>query len=129
MTLEPLDSARRGQWLRGVLDLCVLALLAPGESYGYELAQALERAGFGPVQGGTLYPVLLRLERAGLIEAVWRPGETGPARKYYQLTPSGQRELHDSGTAWLGFAQRVESVLTQGGVQIDRSGMAIQDDQ
>lgn len=48
-----MEQARRGQWLRGVLDLCVLALLRQRESYGYELAQSLDRAGIGPVQGGT----------------------------------------------------------------------------
>lgn len=119
MTQGPTENARRGQWLRGVLDTCVLALLQPAESYGYELSQALEQAGFGQVQGGTLYPVLLRLERAGLIASVWRPGETGPARKYYQLTEAGRTELREGGLAWLAFASRVESILTNGGVQID----------
>lgn len=111
------DAGRRGQWLRGLLDLCVLALLAPGESYGYELTQALERAGLGQVQGGTLYPVLLRLERAGLIEAVWRTAESGPARKYYLLTEAGRRELHATGGGWLGFADRVGAILREGGVR------------
>lgn len=55
-----------------MLDLCVLALLTARESYGYELAQSLEAAGIGPIQGGTLYPVLLRLQRTGLITAEWR---------------------------------------------------------
>lgn len=110
------DAVRRGQWLRGLLDICVLALLAPGESYGYELTQALERAGLGQVQGGTLYPVLLRLERAGLIEAVWRTGDTGPARKYYLLTAPGRRELETNGAMWLAFADRVDAILREGGV-------------
>lgn len=114
---DPPDPGRRGQWLRGVLDLCVLALLAPGESYGYELAQALEKAGLGQVQGGSLYPVLLRLERLGLVEAVWRAGGVGPARKYYLLTGAGRRELSAGGSAWLSFADRVGEILHEGGVR------------
>ena len=95
----------------------MLALLMPDESYGYELAQALERAGLGVVPGGTLYPILLRLERSGLVASRWRDGETGPARKYYALTDDGRDVLHSSGETWLGFAGRVRDVLSKGGVE------------
>jgi PadR family transcriptional regulator, regulatory protein PadR len=105
------DQDRRGQWLRGVLDVCVLALLARGESYGYELAQALDRAGLGQIQGGTLYPVLLRLQRTGLVATHWRDGEGGPARKYYRLTPSGEEAVRRLSADWRGFAGRVDDLL------------------
>lgn len=106
-----MDQDRRGQWLRGVLDVCVLALLARRESYGYELAQALDRAGLGQIQGGTLYPVLLRLQRTDLVAAHWRDGEAGPARKYYRLTPSGEEAVRRLSTDWRGFAGRVDDLL------------------
>lgn len=112
--MEGSEAERRGQWLRGLLDLCVLALLRDGESYGYQLAQALEAAGLGPVQGGTLYPVLLRLQRAGLVTTAWREGEAGPARKYYRLSDDGRRELTEVSAAWLGFADRISGVLKKG---------------
>ncbi|MEU4778074.1 PadR family transcriptional regulator [Micromonospora sp. NPDC023633] len=108
-----MESDRRGQWLRGVLDLCVLALLREGESYGYQLAQALEAAGIGPIQGGTLYPVLLRLQRTGLVTAEWREGASGPARKYYRLTDSGRATLHQGGSAWLAFVAPVTGLVTK----------------
>jgi PadR family transcriptional regulator PadR len=108
---------RRSQWLRGVLDLCVLALLASGESYGYELGQSLERAGLGAIPGGTLYPVLLRLERGGLVTSAWRTGGAGPARKYYALTDEGRRLLRQGGTHWLQLADRVNDLLRRGGIQ------------
>ncbi|TDC13382.1 PadR family transcriptional regulator [Streptomyces sp. 8K308] len=104
---------RRTQWLKGVLDLCVLATLARRESYGYELAKALSSAGLGPVQGGTLYPMLLRLQRTGLITAEWRGGETGPARKYYRLTPEGQRVLRESAAGWAAFVADVDAVMRE----------------
>lgn len=118
MPPEPHDPVRRGQWLRGVLDLCLLALLdQAGESYGYELAQALEQAGMGEIQGGTIYPVLIRLERTGLVQTVWRAGDSGPARKYYLLTDAGRHALDTTGTAWLIFADRVRKILHRGGLR------------
>lgn len=111
-----MDLERRSQWLRGVLDLCVLSLLSDRESYGYQLAQALETAGIGPVQGGTLYPVLLRLQRTGMVTAWWGDGESGPARKYYKITPAGQETLRRTGSDWHVFAAQVESLLATGGL-------------
>lgn len=108
-----MDQDRRAQWLRGVLDLCVLTLLARGESYGYELCQSLEAAGLGPIQGGTLYPVLLRLEQSGLVTACWRTGGSGPARKYYQLSAGGREALQSAGRDWLAFAGGVRRLLEE----------------
>ncbi|TDC77196.1 PadR family transcriptional regulator [Streptomyces hainanensis] len=105
---------RRTQWLKGVLDLCVLATLARRESYGYELAQSLGAAGLGPVQGGTLYPMLLRLQRTGLIAAHWRGGDAGPARKYYRLTEEGERVLRESAAGWASFVADVEAIMREG---------------
>jgi PadR family transcriptional regulator PadR len=107
------DLDRRNQWLRGVLDLCVLALLARGESYGYELAQLLERAGLGAIQGGTLYPVLLRLQRTGRVATRWQEGEGGPARKYYRITEAGRDGLDRDATDWLAFAATVAKLLDE----------------
>jgi PadR family transcriptional regulator PadR len=105
------DQERRGQWLRGVLDLCVLALLARRDSYGYELTEGL--AGIGHIQGGTLYPVLLRLERAALVSAYWQPGGAGPARKYYRLTPEGAETLRRTAGDWHGFTAGVDTILRE----------------
>ena len=118
-----MDADRRSQWLRGVLDLCVLALLSDGESYGYQLAQALDRAGIGPIQGGTLYPVLLRLQRTGLVQARWREGESGPARKYYRLTVTGRDALARTGRDWQLFTGQVGVVLRTDGSPEDVGGV------
>jgi PadR family transcriptional regulator PadR len=108
------DLDRRNQWLRGVLDLCVLALLAREESYGYELAQALDKAGLGAIQGGTLYPVLLRLQRTGSVTTRWQEGDSGPARKYYRITEAGRATLSGDGQEWLAFAAMVAGLMNEG---------------
>ena len=106
---------RRAQWLRGVLDVCVLAVLDDREHYGYELSQRLAAAGLGRIKGGTLYPLLARLEEAGLVSSRWQPGEQGPGRKYYQLTPAGREQLAAQAAAWRDFAWCVDTLLTAPG--------------
>lgn len=108
---------RRSSWLKGVLDLLVLAGLTEGESYGYALAARLDEAGFGRIKGGTLYPVLNRLEEAGLVAAEFRAAEKGPGRRYYHLTDRGHEVLAEQGAAWLTFDESVREVLRKGGVR------------
>jgi PadR family transcriptional regulator PadR len=102
---------RRAQWLRGVLDLCVLGALTGGESYGYEIAQRLDAGGLGTIAGGTLYPALLRLERLGLIAADWRDGAAGPPRKYYRLSEDGIATLRAASGEWAVFVGNVNAIM------------------
>jgi PadR family transcriptional regulator PadR len=83
------DNHWPSEWQRGVLDLCVLHILADGPTYGYSIAARLTGAGFADVTGGTLYPLLKRLEGAGLVDVEWRPGEAGPGRKFYLINTAG----------------------------------------
>ncbi|MFC9397757.1 MULTISPECIES: PadR family transcriptional regulator [unclassified Streptomyces] len=106
---------RRPSWLKGVLDLLVLSCLTDGESYGYEIAKALDGAGLGEIKGGTLYPVLNRLEQAGLVEAEFRAAERGPGRRYYRLTGEGRTYLAAESEAWSEFHRAVRTQLHTGG--------------
>jgi PadR family transcriptional regulator PadR len=106
-----MEKSEQPAWLRGVLGLCLLALLRDGEAYGYELARQLEQHGLGPVPGGSLYPALLRLEKLGQLRAEWRPGEGGPGRKYYVLTAAGNEALEREAASWRAFAGNVDSVM------------------
>jgi PadR family transcriptional regulator PadR len=92
-------------WLRGVLEVCVLRVLAEGPTYGYAVTAALADGGLGAVKGGTLYPLLKRFEVAGWVSTVWRAGEGGPGRKYYELTDAGRAALHERSAQWLAFAR------------------------
>lgn len=108
----PVDLSR--EWIRGVLEPCLLALVAGGDSYGYDLAARLAAAGLGPVPGGSLYPALTRLEKQGLVSSRWRAGDGGPGRKYYRLTAAGRRQLAADAERWDGFAAAVAGLLRQG---------------
>lgn len=104
-------------WLRGVLDLSLLGLLAQGEAYGYELARSLEESGIGSVPGGSLYPALLRQEEAGHLRSEWRAGAGGPGRKYYALTPAGRKVLEHDAREWRRFASALDGVLDRAGAR------------
>ncbi len=101
-----------GDWLRGVLGVCVLHALADGPTYGYALAVRLGEGGLGTIKGGTLYPLLARFEQAGLVDVEWRAGEGGPGRKYYRLTDAGRAELAVSSDQWRAFAVTTSTFLT-----------------
>ena len=81
------------QMLKGVLEGCVLALIGRGETYGYELVGALAACGLPGIAEGTLYPLLMRLEKKGFIASVYRESEVGPRRKYYRITEAGAEEV------------------------------------
>jgi PadR family transcriptional regulator PadR len=101
-----------GEWMRGVLSLCVLAVVAQEETYGYAVAQRLQAAGLGIVKGGTLYPVLTRLEQEGLLASSWREGEGGPGRKFFAVTPAGLEALRERTDDWLTFTARATALAT-----------------
>jgi PadR family transcriptional regulator PadR len=108
-------TARRTQWLRGVLDLAVLALLSEsGENYGYALLQRLDQAGLPDMKAGTLYPLLTRLTSDGLLLAEWRAGEGGPGRKFFRLTDEGRTALAVQGPEWAAFAKTAIAVVERG---------------
>ncbi|MGO4205709.1 PadR family transcriptional regulator [Rhodococcus sp. TAF43] len=101
---------RRSLVLRGVLDLCLLALLRERPVYGYELTERLAEQDL-LVSSGSTYPLLARLEKAGLVISEMRPSLSGPPRKYYSLSGAGA-SLLESGTAeWLAVSTSVTSLL------------------
>lgn len=103
------------QMLKGVLEGCVLAIIAQNETYGYEISQQLERYGFGKITEGTIYPLLLRLEKNGRLEAVYRASDVGPKRKYYHLTDAGREELAQFVSDFGEMAAAVQTLLNDEG--------------
>ncbi|MBB2903034.1 PadR family transcriptional regulator PadR [Kineococcus radiotolerans] len=106
-----MDGVRSGEWQRGVLATCALAVLADGETHGYAIAQRLQAAGIGTVRGGALYPVLNKLEQDGLLTSTWQEGTAGPGRKVFRLTASGRERTQQVRDGWPAFAAAVAGVL------------------
>nr|WP_306238469.1 PadR family transcriptional regulator [Ornithinimicrobium sp. HY1745] len=99
--------------MRGVLSVCTLRILRDGPTYGYAIATRLTEAGLGAVKGGTLYPLLGRLEQSGWVEVEWRPGEGGPGRKFYALTPEGHAEAERQAHRWAEFTDITRALTDQ----------------
>ena len=88
------------QLLKGVLELAVLAVIAKGETYGYEILSTLESAGLDGVGDASVYGTLRRLEQAGHVTSRLEASDSGPARKYYAVTPAGQNQLAAGDETW-----------------------------
>jgi PadR family transcriptional regulator, regulatory protein PadR len=103
------------QMRRGVLPYCVLAMLRNKEQYGFELVHALGSID-GMVTGeGTIYPLLARLRRQGLVETTWQESATGPPRKYYRIAEAGQEALAEFTRSWQRLRDSVDDLLTSSG--------------
>ncbi len=99
-------------WTRAALELCALSAVGrAGTTHGYEVARRLQSAGLGDIKGGTLYPVLSRLEEQGLTRTWWVEGAGGPGRKLIAITPEGERELAARTAQWLSWSERVDRLL------------------
>lgn len=110
----PLRETAISQLRRGVLEFCVLALLRDGERYSYELVRALGDADGLVTTEGTLYPLLGRLRRVGVVDTSWRESSTGPPRRYYRLTADGQAALDGFVVEWARFRDSVDTLLGKG---------------
>lgn len=112
--LSTAGDQRRSQLLRGVLDLCLLSLIAERPRYGYEFVEALTESGLELVSEGSIYPLLARMERAGLVESFRAPSSTGGApRKYYRLSGAGRAELDHGRAVWREFATQAGRILAE----------------
>ena len=98
-------------WLRGLLELMVLSVVSEGETYGYLIAARIVEAGLGTVKGGTLYPLLNKLEAEEALASEWRQGAGGPGRKFYTLTPAGQERLADRREKWRQFSTLASAIV------------------
>jgi PadR family transcriptional regulator PadR len=92
--------ADRSQFLRGTLEGCILKIIEQHETYGYEIAEKLQFYGFSEISEGTIYPLLLRLEKNGLVSFIKKESAYGPKRKYYSLTDAGKKEILEFYTIW-----------------------------
>ena len=100
--------------LKGVLEGIVLALLSTRPAYGYEITAWLRGQGFADIAEGTVYAVLVRIERRGLVDVEKVPSEKGPLRKVYSLNERGRRDLDEFWTTWSFLTERLDRLQQKG---------------
>ncbi|MGL5380314.1 PadR family transcriptional regulator [Clostridium sp.] len=88
------------EMLKGVLEGCVLEIISHEETYGYEITRKLNALGFADVVDGTVYTILVRLEKNKLVETTKKPSDMGPPRKFFTLNEAGHEELKKFWKKW-----------------------------
>jgi PadR family transcriptional regulator PadR len=102
------QDALLAQMRRGTLQFCVLSLLADEERYGFDLVRGLAEMDGMVTSEGTIYPLLSRLRRDGLVESNWQESPSGPPRRYYRLTDAGRSALEGFKLEWRRFRDAVD---------------------
>jgi PadR family transcriptional regulator PadR len=97
---------------RGALEYCVMALMREAPRYAFDLTDALGKTALLTTEG-TLYPLLSRLRRDGLVKTEWRESSEGPPRRYYELTAEGRRALNTFKNEWTSFRTAVDGILQE----------------
>jgi DNA-binding PadR family transcriptional regulator len=96
--------------LKGVLEGCVLEIISRGETYGYEITRRLNVLGFTDVVEGTVYTILVRLEKNKLLNMEKKPSDMGPPRKFYVLNDAGREELRRFWERWEFVALKINQL-------------------
>ncbi|HIU31052.1 MAG TPA: PadR family transcriptional regulator [Candidatus Caccousia avistercoris] len=111
-----MDGRYSQQFKKGALELVLLSLIARKETYGYEIITQLNDVGgrvFGGAKEGTIYPILYRLQDAGLLQCRLVPSPAnGRSKKYYSLTGEGRRALEELAAFWRDYTACVDHFLT-----------------
>lgn len=101
----------KSQMMRGTLEGCILKIISLHTTYGYEILEHLKQLGFQDIAEGTIYPLLLRLEKQESIQAEMRPSPLGPRRKYFTITPAGEVYLRAFEDCWEQMSRAVSTLM------------------
>lgn len=104
----------RSQLLKGILEGCILSIIKQEPTYGYGLSLKLNEFGLSDISEGSIYPILLRLQKEGLISGEMRKSDAGPRRKYYFLTEKGHKALEKFIYYWDSIKQPVDLIIKKG---------------
>lgn len=99
------------QILKGLLEGCILKIVSKHETYGYQICERLSSYGFKEISEGSVYPILIRLEKKGLLYSIMKESPLGPMRKYYYLTEEGTEELESFILSWNEIKKNINNVL------------------
>ena len=100
------------QMRKGILEFCILHIISRGEVYASDMLEELTSAKIMVVEG-TLYPLLTRLRKAGLVEYKWVESNSGPPRKYYTITPKGQEFVNNLDGTWQELVNSTSQIITK----------------
>jgi PadR family transcriptional regulator PadR len=109
---------------KGLLDLCVLNAVARQRVYGYDIVRMLRKVEGLVISEGTIYPLLSRLSRDGLVKSALEESSAGPARKYYELTAAGRRILQQMNASWANIVDGVGRIRASLFTEGDQDGNA-----
>lgn len=98
------------EMLKGVLEGCVLEIISHEEIYGYEITRRLNNLGFSDVVDGTVYTILVRLEKNKLVEITKKPSDMGPQRKFFTLNDAGREELERFWKKWEFVSSKINEL-------------------
>lgn len=98
------------EMLKGSLEGCVLEIISRGETYGYEITRRLNALGFSDVVEGTVYTILVRLEKNRLVDIEKKPSDMGPPRKFFVLNDAGRKELRKFWEKWEFVSSRMNEL-------------------
>ncbi len=104
------------EMLKGVLEGIVLEIISRGEVYGYEIVKKLTQIGFDGIAEGTVYTILMRLEKSQLVHITKKPSDIGPPRKFYTLNENGMDELFKFWEKWDFINERIQKLKIDGGL-------------
>ncbi len=99
------------QMRKGILEFCILYIISRGEVYASDMLEELTSAKIMVVEG-TLYPLLTRLRKAGLVDYKWVESNSGPPRKYYTLTDEGREFLEKLGGTWEQLVSSTQKIIS-----------------
>ena len=109
----------KAQLLKGLLEGCILEIISHKENYGYVITETLNDNGFTDLNEGSVYPVLMRLEKKGLVTSESRKSDLGPRRKYFFISQSGLIYLNEFKELWQDVSSTVNIIL-EGGVNNEK---------
>jgi PadR family transcriptional regulator PadR len=101
----------RSQMMRGTLEGCIIKIICQEETYGYDIVSRLKQYGFTDAKEGTIYPLLVRLEKKKLITYIYKESPLGPKRKHYYLTTSGHAFLEEFRQVWNDVRDSVDKIM------------------
>lgn len=101
----------KAQMLKGLLEGCILEIISKEETYGYVITEMLNSYGFDELNEGSVYPVLIRLEKKGYVNSETRKSDVGPRRKYFTISQEGEAFLAAFKRLWIDISGTVDKIM------------------